>query len=48
MDRGLARFEVLMMDLFLKTHRFSLYKMLTDELEWCGLLVDYCDVFISC
>ncbi len=22
--------------------------MLTDELEWCELLVDYCDVFISC
>ncbi len=27
---------------------FSLLKMLTDGLEWCGLLVDYCDVFISC
>ncbi len=23
-------------------------KMLTDGLEWSGLLVDYCDVFISC
>ncbi len=22
--------------------------MLIDGLEWCGLLVDYCDVFISC
>ncbi len=22
--------------------------MLTDGLEWCGLLVDYCDVFITC
>ncbi len=22
--------------------------MLTDGLEWCGLLVDYCDVFIGC
>ncbi len=22
--------------------------MLTDGLEWCGSLVDYCDVFISC
>ncbi len=22
--------------------------MLSDGLEWCGLLVDYCDVFISC
>ncbi len=37
-----------MMDLFLKTHSFSLNKMLIDGLEWCGLLVDYCDVFISC
>ncbi len=25
-----------------------LHKMLTDGLEWCGSLVDYCDVFISC
>ncbi len=33
-----------------ETHRFwhSLRMMLTDGLEWCGLLVDYCDVFISC
>ncbi len=29
-------------------HCFLLHKMLTDGLEWCGLLVDYCDVFISC
>ncbi len=46
------RFEVknvLMMDIcFLQTCSFSLLKMLTDGLEWCGLLVDYCDVFISC
>ncbi len=33
---------------FLQTHRFLLLKMLTDGLEWCGCLVDYCDVFISC
>ncbi len=26
----------------------SLHKMLIDGLEWCGLLVDYCDVFFSC
>ncbi len=26
---------------------FSLYKTLTDRLESCGLLVDYCDVFLS-
>ncbi len=31
-----------------QTCSFSLHKMLTDGLEWCGLLVDYCDVFISC
>ncbi len=36
--------SVLMMDLF----SFCLLQMLTDGLEWCGLLVDYCDVFISC
>ncbi len=29
-------------------HSFSLHKMLIDGLESCGLLVDYCDVFISC
>ncbi len=28
--------------------KFSLHQMLIDGLEWCGLLVDYCDVFISC
>ncbi len=33
---------------FLQTCSFCLLQMLTDGLEWCGLLVDYCDVFISC
>ncbi len=33
---------------FLQTRSFSLHKMLIDELEWCGLFVDYCNVFISC
>ncbi len=33
---------------FLKTCSFSLHKTLFDGLEWCGLLVHYCDVFISC
>ncbi len=33
---------------FLQTRSFCLLKMLTDGLEWCGSLVDYCDVFISC
>ncbi len=38
------------MDLFLtNTHEdFQLHKMLTEGLEWCGSLVDYWDVFISC
>ncbi len=44
------------MDLYLRwkwcisffTNSFSLHKMFTDGLEWCGLLVDYCDVLISC
>ncbi len=40
--------SVLMMDLFLTNSSFCLLQMLTDGLEWCGLLVDYCDVFISC
>ncbi len=30
------------------SYKHSLQKMLIDGLEWCGLLVDYCDVFISC
>ncbi len=33
---------------FLQTQSWSLHKMLTDGLESCGLLEDYCDVFISC
>ncbi len=33
---------------FLQTRSFCLLKTLTDGLEWCGLLVDYCYVFISC
>ncbi len=37
------------MDLyFRKKQWFEVKHMLTDGLEWCGLLVDYCDVFISC
>ncbi len=35
-----------LMDFFLTD--MQLLKTLTDGLEWCGLLVDYCDVFISC
>ncbi len=34
-----------MMDLFLTNSSFALHK--TDGLEWCGLLVDYCDVFFN-
>ncbi len=33
---------------FLQTHSFSLCKVWIDGLEWCGLLVNYCDVIISC
>ncbi len=36
------------MDLFLTDMQLSLHKTLNDGLEWCGLLVDYCDVFIRC
>ncbi len=32
---------------FLHTHSFSLCKTLIDGLDWCGLLVDYSDVFIG-
>ncbi len=35
-------------DLKLKTYHVLLHKVLTDGLAWCGLLVDYCDVFIIC
>ncbi len=35
-------------DGFVSYKHFSLHKMLIDGLELCGLLVDYCDVFISC
>ncbi len=36
------------MDLFITNMQLSLHKMLIDELEWCGLLVNYCDLFNSC
>ncbi len=29
---------------FLQTRNLWLHKTLTDGLEWCGLLVDYCSV----
>ncbi len=37
-----------LMDLFLTELSFWLLRMLTDGLEWCGFLVNYCNVFISC
>ncbi len=40
--------NVLMMNLFNKIYIFLLHKTLLDGSEWCGLLVDYCGVFISC
>ncbi len=36
------------MIVLLPVYSFSLRKILIDGLESCGLLVDYCDVFISC
>ncbi len=36
------------MDLFLPNTQLFNSQDVTDALEWCGLLVDYCDVFISC
>ncbi len=42
--------NVVMIYLFFDKHFtcYSLQNMLIDGLEWCGWLVDYCDVFISC
>ncbi len=40
--------SLLMTDLFLTNMQLLFHKMFIDGLEWCGLLVDYCDVFISC
>ncbi len=48
MDYGLMEVKNILMDLFLQTCSLWLHNMLTDGLEWCILLVDYCDVFISC
>ncbi len=36
-----------MMDLFLKNTQLHMHKTITDGLESCVLLVDYCNVFIS-
>ncbi len=36
-----------MMDLFLKNTQLHIHKTITDRLELCVLLVDYCNVFIS-
>ncbi len=39
----------LMMDLFLTNmQRLASQDEYLDGLEWCGLFVDYCDIFISC
>ncbi len=42
------RFQVKNIIKHWKKHFVLLHKMLTDGLELCGLLVDNCDVFISC
>ncbi len=52
----LELFLLVICDLLIQTRWFlhlqkaslSLYKVLIDGVESCGLLVDYCDVFISC
>ncbi len=53
MDKRYLKKNILMMNLFI-THRFTLHKTVSKELEFicvdcvkCGLLVD-CGVFISC
>ncbi len=33
---------------FFSSSKFLFHKILTDGLEWCELLVDYCDVFVKC
>ncbi len=51
MDNFLARSNSLKLkhlnDGFVSYKRAN-FHLLTDGLEWCELLVDYCDVFISC
>ncbi len=37
-----------MMDLFLTNMQFLDLQDANNGLEWCELLVDYCDVFIRC
>ncbi len=40
--------NILIVDLFLTNMQLFFNKMLIDGLDSCELLVDYCDVFISC
>ncbi len=50
LEKAILWFEVknvLILNL-LQTCTFLFHMMLIDGLESCGLLVDYCDVFISC
>ncbi len=48
MDYELTPLTQLRWICFFETWMFLLHKILIDGLESCGLLVDYCDVFISC
>ncbi len=45
-DSYFSLFEIknILMDLCFTN---TLYRPLTDGLEWCGLIVDYCDVHLS-
>ncbi len=42
------QFKTKMVALFIANMQHFTHKMLIDGLEWCGLLVDSCNVFISC
>ncbi len=44
----LARSDSLKLKCINKGFVFSLHKAFIDGLKLCGLLVGYCDVFISC
>ncbi len=48
MDRGILAISNSKWIFFFQTCTFLLHKTLIDGLESYGLLVDYCDVFISC
>ncbi len=46
--RNCLKLKRLKTDRLVLTNNFTLHNLLTDVLEWCVLLVNYCDVLISC